>query len=102
MWQRIMRPNQSYTFGDAATVGTAQNYCVTLSLGGHDDWRVPNIIEIISIVDTGSNSPCVDLSAFPSNPQATGKGFDYLRSATRNVAITAMAWAIAIRRRWET
>ena len=38
------------------------------SLGGHDDWRVPNIAEYFSIIDYSTGSPAIDVVAFPSTP----------------------------------
>jgi hypothetical protein len=50
-WQQS--PSGSYTNGEA------QSYCGQLSLGGHDDWRVPTRIELISIIDW-TRSPTTD------------------------------------------
>lgn len=50
----------------AGTVwGEALSYCESLTLGGHDDWRLPNIKELQSIVDYErspdvTNSPAID------------------------------------------
>lgn len=38
------------------------------SLGGHNDWRIPNYHELPSITDLGSCSPAIDTTAFPSTP----------------------------------
>ena len=38
------------------------------SLGGHNDWRVPNYHELASIVDLGNCNPAIDTVAFPSTP----------------------------------
>ena len=38
------------------------------SLGGHTGWRVPNKVELESIVDIGHFSPCIDSAVFPSTP----------------------------------
>lgn len=45
--------------------GDALSYCETLSLGGSDDWRLPNVKELHSIVDysrspDATNSPAID------------------------------------------
>jgi len=45
----------------------AVNYCENLRLGGYDDWRLPNINELNSIVDDTKYMPCMS-SAFKSLP----------------------------------
>ena len=38
----------------------AIEYCSDLRLGGHTDWRLPNINELESIVDYGRDQPAID------------------------------------------
>ena len=38
----------------------ALQYCEGLELAGHDDWRLPNVRELQSIVDYGRFSPAID------------------------------------------
>ena len=35
----------------------ANSYCKALKLGGHDDWRVPTLKELLSIVDYKRHEP---------------------------------------------
>ncbi len=35
-------------------------YCEDLSFAGHDDWRLPNVRELQSIVDYGRHGPAID------------------------------------------
>jgi len=39
---------------------TALKYCETLNLAGDDDWRLPNVKELQSIVDYAKNDPALD------------------------------------------
>ena len=39
----------------------AINYCENIvTLGGYTDWRLPNSLELVSLVDYGRNSPAID------------------------------------------
>lgn len=38
------------------------------NLGGHNDWRVPNHFELVSILNIGVYNPTIDTTAFPSTP----------------------------------
>jgi hypothetical protein len=57
MWQQAIAPG---TYSYAAALA----YCPTLTLGGHSDWRLPSIIELISLVDYGS-STAINGTYFP-------------------------------------
>ena len=40
------------------------------SLGGYTDWRVPNYLELPTIVDLSTSGPCIDTTTFPSTPSS--------------------------------
>jgi hypothetical protein len=46
----------------------AVTYCDGLVLGGFSDWRLPSVVELVSIVDYGRVSPSIDTIAFPATP----------------------------------
>src|SRR4029453_5231097 len=46
--------------GDGLPWCQALRYCESLTLAGYDDWRLPNIRELQSIVDHGRFSPALD------------------------------------------
>jgi len=56
MWQQETAGSMSWE--------AAVNYCESLILAGHDDWRLPNINELQSIVDYSAYDPAVDTNAF--------------------------------------
>ena len=59
MWQRAA-PTDTYTWDDAMA------YCPKLTLAGHDDWRVPAEIELVSLIDDSLvPGPTIDPTAFP-------------------------------------
>ncbi len=72
----------------------AIDYCENiLSLGGHEDWRLPNLNELTSIVDDTQYDPAIDSS--------TGNGFQnttsspYWSSTTHADAVyTSFAWRV--------
>jgi hypothetical protein len=61
MWQQAV-PATQYDWADAVA------YCTTLTLAGHSDWRLPSVIELVSIVDFGQYNPSITPTYFPSTP----------------------------------
>jgi len=53
-WQKDSSPT-TYTWNDAL------EYCESLDLKSHTDWRLPNIRELNSIVDRHNRNPAIDL-----------------------------------------
>jgi len=47
----------------------AINACENLDYAGHDDWRLPNINELMSIVDHGRYDPAFDPMYFVRSPE---------------------------------
>jgi len=82
MWQKAVAPG-TYTQPMAVA------YCPTLALGGHRDWRLPTIIELVSLVDVGSSNPSID-PAFASTPS------DLFWSSSPAAGVSA-AWLVAFR-----
>lgn len=42
----------------------AQEACAKLTLGGHSDWRLPTIRELLTLVDYERHDPAIDRDAF--------------------------------------
>jgi len=49
---------------DRRTWCDALSYCEGLSFATHDDWRLPNIRELYSILDHGKKNPSIDTAVF--------------------------------------
>ncbi len=74
--------------GQTATWSQAVNHCDSLNFGGYEDWRLPNVRELQSIVDYGRMYPAVDGGYFPN----TSANYEYWTSTTwttwSNIACT--------------
>jgi len=55
---------QDDSIGDKMNWIAAIDYCEGLTLGGHNDWRLPNINELISLVDDSKHNPSIDTNVF--------------------------------------
>ncbi len=60
---------------------------LALVYAGHDDWRLPNIKELVSIVDYGENAPAIDAAFFPNILDVV-----YWSSTTSNDVNTRAYW----------
>jgi hypothetical protein len=87
MWQQLV-PNATHSWDDAIA------YCTALSLAGHNDWRLPSRIELVSIVDTGQSSPSIDDTHFPSTPAADFWSSSPVVSVYRPAGSPRKAWVV--------
>ncbi|MCX5902809.1 MAG: DUF1566 domain-containing protein [Proteobacteria bacterium] len=80
-WQQATAPG-TYTWQQAS------DYCAGLNLGGKDDWRLPTIKELSTLVDSSIPypGPTINTSYFPDTVAS-----DYW-SSTANVYGTGLAW----------
>ncbi len=93
MWQKdtadVNEDGQS-TEEDSIQWCNAMIYCENLSFAGHDDWRLPNIRELQSIVHYGRINPSIDpvFGAFKTN----------YWSSTSNVSDPGLGWYVVFGR----
>jgi hypothetical protein len=69
----------------------ATEYCATLPLAGHDDWRLPSQIELASLVDysnLGEGQPPINSAFFPDTPS------DAFWSSTKSAGSETAAWTV--------
>lgn len=87
VWQRAVGA-QGVSWRDA------RSYCSALTLAGHDDWRLPSRIELISLIDftrsmeMSSPSPAIDTAAFPAT------GGDWFWSSSLKADDPESAWYV--------
>ena len=73
--------NIQYAWNDAI------DYCRDLTLGGHSDWRLPNINELLTLVDyTKSNPTITNIFAYRTSNRYW--------SSTTYAASTSNAWSV--------
>jgi hypothetical protein len=96
MWQQILTPapdagNNRVGFDWAG----ASTYCnTTLNaasplLGGHNDWRLPTAIELISLFDLGQQAPLINPTYFPMTT-----AMNVFWSSTPVVGSTTTMWGV--------
>ncbi|WP_437487128.1 DUF1566 domain-containing protein [Sorangium sp. So ce1014] len=64
-WQRGVVPDPKTGKPGDFTWEGAKNECERLVLEGHDDWRMPSRIELVSIVDYATVRPAIPDAKFP-------------------------------------
>lgn len=72
VWQRAVPANPCPADGTGVcTWQDALKYCAELNLGGvSSGWRLPTMVELVSILDLGVYDPAVDSTIFPGTPSA--------------------------------
>ena len=68
------------------------DYCADLTLDGKTDWRLPELIELQSIVDYGDPLFLIDITAFP--PDFPGPSSGAFWTATSLAGDSSAAWMV--------
>ena len=89
-----MRCAMGQEWDGATCSGTAKTYTYeeakaltgTVSFAGHGDWRLPNIRELLTILDRAVDDPAIDKTAFPDAPSLI------FWSSSYNANVLGFAW----------
>ncbi len=74
--------------GAMMTWSEARVYCDTFSAAGHEDWRLPTIVELATIFDRTKAQPAVNTNVFGETPQ-----LQWVWTATQFADNSNSAWA---------
>ncbi|HXN31757.1 MAG TPA: DUF1566 domain-containing protein [Polyangiaceae bacterium] len=91
MWQQRVPATGGAGDDGNLTWAEAKAYCATLAAAGHDDWRLPTQIELVSLVDysnLGAGQPPIDSAVFPDTPAAA------FWSSTTHASAETEAWTV--------
>lgn len=83
-WQRAV-PEMEMNFNAAVA------YCDSLVLGDADDWTLPTLMELSTLLDTTTNAPTINRAAFPDTP-----GVPFWTSS-QSVQTPSAVWAVSFR-----
>lgn len=77
MWQQASMDIDNNGTADIMTwqQALAESEDLELPLGGYSDWRLPNIVELLSIVDYSRYNPAIDPSLFPDTISSGSHGY---------------------------
>jgi hypothetical protein len=96
VWQRFLLPNPCPLDADGGVGCTwpdSQTYCQSLNgiaLGGiSSGWRVPSLVELLSLASYAGMTPTIDTSIFPGTPLAS------FWTNTTDSLDTAQAWGLS-------
>jgi hypothetical protein len=83
MWQ-ANAPMTTFAWADAVA------FCGKLNLVGHHDWRLPTLIELVSIEDYGASNPGMNPNFFNQAPSSV------FWSSTPQAGVAAIAWVLDV------
>ena len=86
--------------GDNCEIGTPDNFTWQKALqqpsiinnrggfAGHTDWRLPNINELVSLVEEQCSDPAINLNRFPNTPSS------YVWSCSPSAEVSSYVWYV--------
>ena len=96
MWEKCTYGQSGTNCGTGSTAGLdfaqALSTCMSLSLAGHSDWRLPNRFELESILLLSDTLPMINTTYFPNTP-TNGVGVIYWSSSI-DTSSAQSAWNV--------
>jgi hypothetical protein len=80
--------SQDDVVGECTTQANAEQACRDLRLGGFDDWRLPTIHELLTLVDYSRCKPAIDVTRFPRCKS------DWYWTSTPYASSSLFAWIV--------
>jgi hypothetical protein len=68
----------------------AVDYCETLEFAGYDDWRLPAVLELVTLVDINTYDPAIDTDEFPGDSSG-------LYVSSSSIDNTDIVWCVFFR-----
>lgn len=88
VWQREV-PSGLHAWSAAST------HCSQLNLVGQSDWRLPNRMELISLIDHSVSPPTIDPTAFPDMPEyISGMELYFWTSSKYEAILNPRRWTV--------
>jgi hypothetical protein len=73
------------------TQAAALAYCAGLNLNGYTDWRLPWVVELVSIVDPSTYNSSINNTVFPNTRSS------FFWSSTPAAGASNVAWSVIFR-----
>ena len=81
--------SQNANIGRQKSWAAATNYCENLVYAGNSDWRLPNVLELKSLIDYSRDNP-----ALPSGHPFSAVQAYYCWSSSSNACNSSFAWYV--------
>ncbi|MGA7741873.1 MAG: DUF1566 domain-containing protein [Polyangia bacterium] len=92
VWQRDGSGARSGCGGSGnltCTSAEAKAYCASLTLSGQSVWRLPGVMELVTLVDFTAENPTIDQTVFPNTPS------DYFWASSAVADSSGYTWSVS-------
>lgn len=87
MWQRTPATSENLSLAR----------CPTDSIGGHSGWRLPSVLELVTIADYGAYAPAINTSMFATPAPASDEGLFYATATPVARISPLVSWTVAFK-----